>query len=303
MIPPEPRRGLPGLVAGAQARDLTGETAACDQLLRLLLEELGDWSDYVVLIGGLTPRHLVPEPPAGIDPHVGTTDVDLVLTLAVPAETELPDETLAHRLLALGFEPRPETTSPGGPAFRWTRRTMGFKVKVEFMCPANDREGGQIEPDPLPNTGAELGALRLPGAELVSRDYREVRLAGPQSEGSPQVILRVAGLLPFLVLKAFALDEREKDKDAYDVVWVLSALGDGPGDAARMALASPVAGESVVEKAIARLREHFGTRDSRGSELYAQMFPNQPVVERRVLQRHAHTTVSEFLKVWDAERR
>ena len=63
------------------------------------------------------------------------------------------------------------------------------------------------------------------------------------------------------------------------------------------------AGESVVEKAIARLREHFGTRDSRGPELYAQMFPNQPVVERRILQRHAHTTVSEFLKVWDSERR
>jgi hypothetical protein len=297
---PEQDRGLPEVAAGAQARDISSETAACDLTLRMLLRHLGGWAERLVLIGGLTPRFLVPEPPDGIDPHVGTTDVDLVLTMAIAGEQDVPDEPLADRLRALGFEPEAEPGDLGGPAFRWVQRVNGFRVKVEFMCPANDRPGGQIEPDPVPNTGAALGALRLPGAELVTRDYEVRRLTGRALEdGDVEVNLRVCGLLPFLVLKAFALDERDKDKDAYDLVWVLSAFGDGPGDAARIALGSPVAGESVVKKAIARLREHFSTRESRGSELYAQMFPGQPVVERRALQRHAHKTVSEFLKIWD----
>jgi len=36
------------------------------------------------------------------------------------------------------------------------------------------------------------------------------------------VSVQVANLLPFLVLKAFAIDERDKMKDSYDVVWTLS---------------------------------------------------------------------------------
>lgn len=300
---PEPRRGLPGLVAGAQARDLSSETAACEQTLRHLLIELGEWAEHVVLIGGLTPRFLVPETPEGIDPHVGTTDVDLVLTIGVPDHAGVPAEPLAERLKALGFQAEHERDDPSGPAFRWTRRVMGYRVKVEFMCPASNRKGGGIEPEPVPNTGAELGALRLPGAELVSRDYLELPLPGASGqEAGSGAILRVAGLLPFLVLKAFALDERDKDKDAYDIVWLLSAFGEGPDDAARIALASPVAGEPVVQKAIARLREHFGTHDSRGPELYAETFPNRSVVDRRGLQRYAHTTVSTFLRAWDASR-
>jgi hypothetical protein len=90
----------------------------------------------------------------------------------------LPGETLAGRLRALHFGPEAERGSAGGPAFRWVQWVNGFKVKVEFMCPAENRPGGQVEPDPVPNSGAELGALRLPGAELVARDFLEQRLTG-----------------------------------------------------------------------------------------------------------------------------
>lgn len=297
------QQGLPELVVGEAARDISRETDACDKILRTLLAHSGAWAEHLVLVGGLTPRYLVPEPPPGIDPHIGTTDVDLVLALALPAGHAAPDQPLAVVLREIGFEPRPEMDAPHGPAFRWVHRVDGFVVKVEFMCPAQDRPRLQIEPDPVPNTGPELGALRLFGAELVAEDFAVRRLSGRDLSGKPvEALLRVAQILPFLVLKAYALDERQKDKDAYDVVWLLSALGDDPADVARMALASPVVGHPTVKAAISRLRAHFSMVESRGPELYAQAFPTPDPTKRKVLQQYAFRTMQRFLKTWDQAR-
>lgn len=296
-------RGLPPFVADERARDISRETDACDTALRTLLSQLGPWADRLVLVGGLSPRYIVPVPPDGIDPHMGTTDIDLVLRLAVPEGAGSPDVSLAEQLHSLGFSPKMEPELPGGPAFRWVRDVKGFKVKVEFMCPAAGRQGLTVDPDPLPNVGEELGALRLTGAELVGLDYVERELTGPTMGGDEvRVRLRVTDLVPFLVLKAFALDERNKDKDAYDIVWLLSAYPEGPSDAARAALESPVVDELVVRDAIVCLRAHFSHPEGRGPELYAAAFGGVHVVKRRTLQRYAYRTVQEFLKVWDRER-
>lgn len=305
MNPGPPRgRGLPEFVIGERARYVSRETDACDRVLRTLLSRVGSWAEHLVLVGGLTPRYLIPEPPPNIDPHIGTTDVDLVLAMAMPALHDAPERPLAEKLREIGFEPRMEKDLPQGPAFRWVHRQDGLKVKVEFMCSAGERPWLEVEPDPVPNTGRELGALRLIGAELVAEDFAIRQISGPTLTGEhAEVHLRVAELLPFLVLKAYALEEREKDKDAYDVVWLLSALGDDPGDAARMALSSPVAGHPCVAPAITRLRAHFSMVDGKGPELYAKTFPTTDRVRRRVLQQYAHQTVVRFLKTWDHARR
>ncbi len=62
------------------------------------------------------------------------------------------------------------------------------------------------------------------------------------------VEVKVASLLPFLVLKAFAIEERDKAKDSYDVVWILNAFKEGPQPAVTIArsrsegIQTPVAG-------------------------------------------------------------
>jgi hypothetical protein len=271
--------------------------------LRSILSQLGPAAEGIFLIGGLTPRYLVPEIPPGIHPHMGTTDLDLVLTLAAAPDGD-GERSLSEHLRSLGFAPRPAADEPREPVFRWGRRVGEVMVKVEFMCPAGDRPGGTIESNPAPGAGKELGALRIPGAELAALDYVERELAGPTIEGDHVVVrLRVANLLPFLVLKAFALDEREKDKDGYDIVWLLSAYGDTPADAARAARHSPVMDHPMVTRAIRRLREHFSTRDARGAELYAEAFPGADLVRRATLRRHAYATVQSFLRAWDAQSR
>ena len=51
-------------------------TENCERVLVTLLGGLGPWKDSVYLIGGLTPRYLVPDQPPDGPPHAGTGDVE-----------------------------------------------------------------------------------------------------------------------------------------------------------------------------------------------------------------------------------
>lgn len=49
-------------------------TARCERALLTLVGDLGPWRERVYLAGGLAPRYLVGQLPAGARGHVGTTD-------------------------------------------------------------------------------------------------------------------------------------------------------------------------------------------------------------------------------------
>lgn len=44
------------------------------------------WGERAVLVGGLVPPFLVPQPAAGVDAHVGTSDIDLAVGVFSPEE-------------------------------------------------------------------------------------------------------------------------------------------------------------------------------------------------------------------------
>ena len=54
-------------------------TLDCERVLVTLLRGLGPWKQSVYLIGGLTPRYLVPARPPNVPAHAGTMDVDIVI--------------------------------------------------------------------------------------------------------------------------------------------------------------------------------------------------------------------------------
>lgn len=78
-------------------------TAECERLLVTLLRGLGPWKDSEFLVGGLTPRYLVPDRPPFVPPHAGTLDVDVVIDLQILADTDA-YATLEQNLKRLGFE-------------------------------------------------------------------------------------------------------------------------------------------------------------------------------------------------------
>ncbi len=222
-----------------------------------LVRAFGFTAHHIVLIGGMVPGLLVPVLDPGIAPHVGTADIDLCLSLALVVGDTESYERMETTLNRLGF-------TQGDASFRWHRRD-GVKLTVEFFCPAGeDRPAGRAfrpntasSPTAKHNMGGRLSALALNAGELLTADFevieRTVEL--PQRKGTLDVRLRVTGPLAFLVANVEALNERDKPKDAYDIVWLIEV---GQGDPLRPRLRSHNAPHLPETKSMSPCRQSGG---------------------------------------------
>jgi hypothetical protein len=259
-----------------------------------LLGDLGPWRERLYLVGGLAPRYLVGRLPEGVPPHVGTTDVDLVVALALGDETSETYETLQKNLEGASFE-------QVEPSFRWVREVDGVSVAIEFLCETDAVEAGRIyRPRSRGEfTGPKLGAFNVPGAHLARQDFIEVGIDGERLDagGKSHVTVRVANIVPFTVLKVFAFQDRHENKDAYDLVFTLLNHRDGPRAAGVAAAESPIADHPQVRAALSLLEERFRDPDHDGAAAYAA-FLAQPDDDEDIarLRRQAVATVQEFLE-------
>lgn len=138
-------------------------TLDCERVLVTLLRGLGPWKDSVYLIGGLTPRYLVPARPPFVPAHAGTMDVDIVIDLQILADTEA-YRTLEDNFKKMGFE-RAENESGKKLSWRWQTRTEhGALMVLELLADAPDIAGGKVQP--LPTEGT-ISALNIPHSSIV----------------------------------------------------------------------------------------------------------------------------------------
>jgi hypothetical protein len=267
-------------------------TARCERALVTLLGDLGPWRDRVYLAGGLAPRYLVGQDPDGARTHVGTTDVDLVIGLALGDETPEVYRTLQNNLEKADFK-------QGSPSFRWSRRVDGVLVIVEFLCETDQVQSGRIFRPKNEHTGSKLSALNIRGARLVSEDFLERDLKAERLDGGgfSRVSVRVANLLPYTVLKVFAFQERHENKDAYDLIFTPLHIDEEPAMAGVSATLSPVAGHDHVIEALMLLGERFRDIDQDGPSAYS-LFLAEPGDDdhRARLRQEAVATVREFLR-------
>lgn len=173
-------------------------TARCERALVTLLGDIGPWSERIYLAGGLAPRYLIGTLPEAVPAHVGTTDVDLVIGLALGDTVPETYQTLETNLKRGGF--RAENS------FRWTRQVDDVTVIVEFLCETDTVEPGRIFKPKSESVGSGLGAFNVRGAQLVTADYQPVDIEAERLDngGRSRVTARVANTLPYTVLKILA---------------------------------------------------------------------------------------------------
>jgi hypothetical protein len=253
-----------------------------------VLGDIGPWSDRLILAGGLAPRYLIGKLPEGARPHVGTTDVDLILTLAMPDSDEA-YRTLERNLRDAGFE-------PGDSSFQWRREVDGLDVVVELLCETDAVPNGRIH-RPMTGHGSRLGALNVEGAELAARDFVTVTIEAERLDdgGLSKVEVRVANVLPYVVLKIQSFQDRHANKDAYDLCFTIRNWPGGPRAAGTEAASSPVAGDPLVERSIQLLGERFETIDHDGPIAYAG-FLARGDDERDALRNEAVAVVRQFIE-------
>lgn len=265
-------------------------TLRCERVLLTLLGDVGPWSERIYLAGGLAPRYLVGRLPAGARAHVGTTDVDLIIGLALGDETPETYRTLHNNLTKAGFR---QTQ----PSFRWSRAVDGAAVYVEFLCETDQVPPGDIY-RPRGGTGSKVGVFNVRGAQLVTRDYVEHAIEGDRLEdgGRSKVTVRVSGLLPYTVLKILAFQDRHENKDAYDLVFVVLNYPGGPTAAGRASAASPIVDHPQVAEAIDLLSARFVDADHDGPRSYASFLAERDDHEAMArLRNEAVAAVDQYL--------
>jgi hypothetical protein len=107
-----------------------GAADACETALVRLLQAFTTLKDTVRLIGGLVPRYLTPAGEPGVPTHVGTTDVDVVLDVAL-IEAGEGYSKLRWQLKRAGFERL--QTEKGPSSWQWLCNVEGRNVMVEFL--------------------------------------------------------------------------------------------------------------------------------------------------------------------------
>ena len=274
----------------------------CERTLVTLLRGLGPYKDGVYVIGGLVPRYLIPRGPgADPPPHAGTTDVDLVLDLGVLTSVEA-YRRLEENLRTMGFE-RGRNDEGQAQHHSWRKR-IGDKVTivVDLLCDAPGGTGVRITD--LPGE-KRLKALGIPGGHLAVEDHivRELTAERLDEGGVTTETVRIAGVVPFVVLKTLAYEDRAEPKDAYDLIYVLMHYGDGPAAVAaafreRLARPSP---DPLIGRAVEVLRSHFATDATTaghrkdGPADYARFLTNPGQPDRDPLRRRNAAAVVEQL--------
>ncbi len=245
---------------------------------------LGDLADDLVVVGGLVP-YLVIDQGTATEPHVGTRDLDLGLSLAV-----LDDERyreISSRLRDRGFEPG---TKDEGKITRQTWGLPGTRITIDFLIP---RSAGGPAPGRLQNLEGDFAAIVTPALPLAFEDFEQVVIddVTPPGERAKRTV-RVCGPAAFVVMKAHALRLRGENKDAYDLVYLLKHYDDGTTAVVAERLRG-LATSDEVEQAVAILDEDFASPDHLGATRCAEFLTGR---RDAAVQADAFGYVQEFLR-------
>ncbi|MCA8157518.1 hypothetical protein [Burkholderia contaminans] len=196
-------------------------TEACERTLLTLIGAFGSLGHTLRLVGGLVPRYLTPATPPDVPAHAGTADVDIVLNIALVDAGE-GYASLAAQLTERGFERFQKDGKTS--SWQWKLRVdEQMDVIVEFLRDAVGQTAGR----PVNVDGERVSALAVTYAEIVHDwfDEKEVtgRLLG--DGGVVSRVIRFADVPAFVILKAIALEQRNANKDAGDLVHVLRYAG------------------------------------------------------------------------------
>lgn len=233
-----------------------------------LLRGLGFSGIHLNFIGGLVPSLLVPILDPGVEAHVGSGDIDLCLSVAMSTGQVGAYERIERVLTALGYKMKPQ-----GPASASSWQWVGGEqhlVTVEFFCaPVADIRPGTLY-RPAGDVTKGLSAMTVRMGALIDRDLVEVELTVTLPNGTSVALpIRVTAPASYLASKADALARRDKNKDAYDIVWLCEAWPGGQEALARVITTSPVFGDPLLVEAFDTLSVQFADLDSLGSRAYA----------------------------------
>ena len=270
-------------MAALDPRDDPASVIAAERVMLELWTVLVGFADTMTIVGGSAPPLLTGDQPD--DPYVGTLDVDVVIDpIGVPDDVY---RTIAQLLRERGYV---QLDQP----FRWLRSVVveqrSIDVEVDLLAPATARSTPAHRHERI---GGEPLARRTEGAELVRSAHVERNIEGVMPDGRRnRVVVRVATPGAIVILKALAMGQRDKPKDAYDIDYLLAHIGIDEV----VAQIAGFEGIAPVEKALAVLSNKFSSVDAIGPSSVA-LYRRVPIgsAEADRIQALAYARVRQLL--------
>lgn len=263
--------------------DYTAEAVeAARSVLLELAHLLGEYRESMVIVGGWVPQLLIPQAPRS---HIGSLDVDIALNHRTILEGNY--KTIQQLLLSRGYRPAEQPFM----FFRTVQiEERSYEVEVDFL--AGEYSGTarghrtQIVQDIRPR--------KARGCDLAINLATETSVDGAlPGGGKDSTRVRVASIVPFLVMKAMALDGRLMEKDAWDVYYCVRYYPGGMDCLVNEF--TPHLGSGLVREAMAILAKKFESPEHIGSKHVADFEEITDPEERALIQRDAYERVNALL--------
>lgn len=243
-----------------------------------------DNSRHVVLAGGWVPFFLVPQDER---PHCGSIDIDLALDFE-----NIPDTvyaSLLERLSEKGYERDAES-----PAKFWRSLQSGdgreIRVRVDFLA---GEYGGSTKSHRHQRV-QDILAQKARGCDLAFSEFITVEVEAKIPDGSiNREKINIAGAVPFLVMKGMALADRLKEKDAYDIGYLVKEYPGGPPALADIFI--PYSENMLVREGLKKIRKKFESPNHWGPVAYVNFEQIDDDEDRELSKRDIFERVNALL--------
>jgi len=265
-------------------KDYTVEKVrAARSVLLELVHLLGEYREEIALIGGWVPEILLP---VQEKPHVGSMDIDLALD-----HRKLKEEgykTIRELLLSRGYQ---QGEHPYIFYRQITLEGAEVRVEVDFLSGEYEGTGKSHRHQKI----QDILARKARGCDLVFDMQKEIIIEGELPGGAKDsVTIRVATIVPFFIMKGIALDDRLKEKDAWDIYYCIQNYPGGIDGLVQEF--RPHMDHGLVREGLEKIAKHFASETHLGPKFVADFEELTDIDVREVLQRDAYEKVNYLLK-------
>ena len=257
---------------------------AAEAVLLELVRVLGEYLDHIVVIGGMVPKYLVT---GAEEKHIGSIDVDLAL------DHRGFDEPGYHTLHKL-FEAHDYHLDAKQPFIY--RRTMviddnNITVQVDLLSGEYGGTGRSRRTQKI----QDIRPRKARGADMAFDDPVHVKIAGELPGGAKDTAtIRIASIVPFIVMKAMAMRDRLKQKDPYDIYYCLKYFPDGIGKIAESF--ELLTGNKLVQEALGILAEKFNSPEHVGPVHITEFLEITEPYEQELTKRDSYERVQYLVE-------
>ena len=260
------------------------EVSACKAVLLELVHLLGELKDNIVIIGGWSPTFLLPQ---SSEPHIGSLDIDVALNFS-----RIPDDT--YRTILETFLKRGYVQDKQQP-FRFFRTVKvegreSIIVEIDLMA----GEYGGTGKGHRTQKVQDVCARKARGCDLAFDSTVTITIEGVLPDGGrDRESFKVAGIVPFLVMKGMVMNERMKEKDAYDIYYCVEHF---PGGVESLALEFKTFRKNkLVLEGLGKIRTKFASVEHIGPRWVADFLVVTEKEDRNIIVRRAYEKINELL--------